>query len=162
MRQLRLQGFPKRHKGFELSTLLHERNPMPAQIHFVDPISSRRRWLILAIVAVAAFVTSLDNSIVNVALPSIQADLDLGLAGVAWVVNAYILSFAVLLLTGGRLADSFGRRRLFLVGLAAFTAASLLAGLAQRGDPDRRAHLAGRWRGADDSADVDDHQPDFS
>jgi MFS family permease len=67
---------------------------------------------------------------VNVALPSIQADLHLGLSGVAWVVNAYVLSFAVLLLTGGRLADVFGRRRAFLTGLAGFTAASLLAGLA--------------------------------
>jgi len=73
---------------------------------------------------------TLDNSIVNVALPSIQRDLDLGLAGTAWDVNGYILSFAVLLLTGGRLADSSGRRRVFLVGLAGFTGASLLAGLA--------------------------------
>jgi EmrB/QacA subfamily drug resistance transporter len=89
-----------------------------------------RQWFTLAVVAVGVFITALDNSIVNVALPSIQRDLDLGLAGIAWVVNGYILSFAVLLLTGGRLADSFGRRRVFLIGLAGFTGASLLAGLA--------------------------------
>jgi EmrB/QacA subfamily drug resistance transporter len=92
--------------------------------------AGRARWLTLAAVVFAVFMTTLDNTVVNVALPSIQADLHLGLSGVAWVVNAYVLSFAVLLLTGGRLADSFGRRRAFLAGLSAFTAASLLAGLA--------------------------------
>lgn len=89
-----------------------------------------RRWWTLAAVVFALFMTTLDNTVVNVALPSIQHDLHLGLSGLAWVVNGYILSFAVLLLTGGRLADTFGRRRLFLIGLAAFTASSLLAGLA--------------------------------
>ena len=90
----------------------------------------RRRGLTLFAVIFAVFMTTLDNTVVNVALPSIQADLHLGLSGLAWVVNAYVLSFAVLLLTGGRLADSFGRRRAFLAGLGGFTAASLLAGLA--------------------------------
>jgi EmrB/QacA subfamily drug resistance transporter len=90
----------------------------------------RRQWLTLAVVALGVFVTALDNSIVNVALPSIQDDLHLGLSGVAWVVNSYILAFAVFLLTAGRLADAFGRRRLFLIGLAVFSAASLFAGLA--------------------------------
>ena len=93
-------------------------------------LSARGRWLTLAAVVFAVFMTTLDNTVVNVALPSIQADLHLDLSGLAWVVNAYVLSFAVLLLTGGRLADSFGRRRAFLIGLAGFTAASLLAGLA--------------------------------
>ena len=92
--------------------------------------STVRRWWTLAAVVFAVFVTTLDNTVVNVALPSIQHDLHLGLSGLAWVVNAYILSFAVLLLTGGRLADTFGRRRMFMLGLAGFTAASLLAGLA--------------------------------
>jgi EmrB/QacA subfamily drug resistance transporter len=91
---------------------------------------SRGRWLTLIAVVFAVFATTLDNTVVNVALPSIQADLHLGLSGLAWVVNAYVLSFAVLLLTGGRIADTFGRRRAFLRGLAGFTAASLLAGLA--------------------------------
>jgi EmrB/QacA subfamily drug resistance transporter len=95
-----------------------------------DVPTSRRQWLTLAAVALGVFVTTLDNTIVNVALPTIQEDLHLGLAGLTWVVNGYILSFAVLLLTGGRLADSYGRRRLFLIGLGAFTGASLLAGLA--------------------------------
>jgi EmrB/QacA subfamily drug resistance transporter len=90
----------------------------------------RGGWPALVAVVFAVFMTTLDNTVVNVALPSIQADLHLGLSGLAWVVNAYVLSFAVLLLTGGRLADVFGRRRAFLTGLAGFTAASLLAGLA--------------------------------
>ena len=96
----------------------------------MENASSTRRWWTLAAVVFAVFVTTLDNTVVNVALPSIQHDLHLGLSGLAWVVNSYILSFAVLLLTGGRLADTFGRRRVFLLGLAGFTAASLLAGLA--------------------------------
>jgi EmrB/QacA subfamily drug resistance transporter len=92
--------------------------------------SPTRRWLALAAVVFAIFVTTLDNTVVNVALPSIQRDLHLSLSGLAWVVNGYVLSFAALLLTGGRLADAYGRRRLFLTGLASFTLASLLAGLA--------------------------------
>jgi EmrB/QacA subfamily drug resistance transporter len=96
-----------------------------------EPLSPQRRWLTLGVVALGVFVTALDNSIVNVALPSIQRDLHLDLAGVAWIVNSYIVAYAMLLLTAGRLADIFGRRRLFLVGIAAFTAASLAAGLAQ-------------------------------
>jgi len=91
---------------------------------------SRRHWLALGAVVAGAFITTLDNTIVNVALPSIQRDLHLGIAGLAWVVNAYILSFAALLLTGGRLADSFGRRRTFSTGLIIFTVASFVGGLA--------------------------------
>ena len=95
------------------------------------PPTPRQRWLTLGVVALGVFVTALDNSIVNVALPSIQRDLHLDLAGTAWIVNAYILAYAMLLLTAGRLADVFGRRRVFLVGVAVFTAASVAAGLAQ-------------------------------
>jgi EmrB/QacA subfamily drug resistance transporter len=102
---------------------------MPATNSF----TSRQRWLTLGVVALGVFVTALDNSIVNVALPSIQRDLQLDLAGVAWIVNSYIVAYAALLLTAGRLADIFGRRRVFLIGVAAFTAASLAAGLAQSG-----------------------------
>src|SRR6266567_675754 len=87
------------------------------------------RWWTLAAVALATFVTSLDNTVVNVALPSIQRDLHLSLAGLEWVASAYILVFASLLLAGGRLADRYGRRRLFLAGLALFTGASLTGGL---------------------------------
>src|SRR3954447_18804697 len=88
------------------------------------------RWLTLAAVVFAVFVTTLDNTVVNVALPSIQRDLHLGISGLSWIVNGYVLAFAVLLLTGGRLADSWGRRRAFLTGLALFTATSAMAGLA--------------------------------
>jgi EmrB/QacA subfamily drug resistance transporter len=91
--------------------------------------SSRRPWALLA-VALATFMTYLDNNIVNVALPAIQRDLHLTTSGLEWIVSGYILVFAGLLLAGGRLADAFGRRRLFLVGLAVFTGASLVAGLA--------------------------------
>src|SRR5947209_12843921 len=91
--------------------------------------AARRPWALLA-VALATFMTYLDNNIVNVALPAIQRDLHLTTAGLEWVVSGYILVFAGLLLAGGRLADAFGRRRLFLIGLGVFTAASLVAGLA--------------------------------
>lgn len=100
----------------------------------------RQQWLTLAAVSLGVFVTALDNTVVNVALPTIQQDLDLGLGGLAWIVNGYILSFAVLLLTAGRLADAYGRRRVFLIGLGAFTGASLLAGLA----PSAGALIAAR------------------
>src|SRR5215204_6999870 len=72
----------------------------------------------------------LDNTIVNVALPSIQRDLDIRLSELEWIVNGYALTFAVLMLTGGKLADMLGRRRIFIVGLAIFTLASLACGLA--------------------------------
>src|SRR5580693_3577539 len=78
-------------------------------------------------------MTYLDNNVTNVALPTIQRDLHLSVAGLEWVVSSYILVFASLLLAGGRLADVFGRRRLFVIGLAVFTLASLGAGLAGSG-----------------------------
>jgi MFS family permease len=71
----------------------------------------------------------LDNTVVNVALPSIQKDLRIGTSELEWVVNAYALTFGVLLLTGGKLADLFGRRAIFIVGLVIFTGASLWCGL---------------------------------
>ena len=89
----------------------------------------RRTWTLLA-VSLATFMTYLDNNIVNVAIPAIQRDLHLTTAGLEWVVSGYILVFASLLLAGGRLADLYGRRRLFSLGLAIFTGASLAAGLA--------------------------------
>jgi len=81
-------------------------------------------------VALATFMTYLDNNIVNVAMPAIQKDLRLTISGLEWVVSSYILVFASLLLAGGRLADVFGRKKLFLIGLGIFTVASLAAGLA--------------------------------
>src|SRR6476619_8641652 len=91
--------------------------------------SARRMW-VLVTVSLATFMTYLDNNIVNVAIPAIQRDLHLTTSGLEWVVSGYILVFAGLLLAGGRLADAFGRRRLFLIGLTVFTGASLLAGFA--------------------------------
>ncbi len=90
----------------------------------VGPLMVRRR-LALAAVLLGVVMTSLDNTVVNVALPSISRAFHTGIAGSTWVVDAYLLSFATLLLTGGRLADTFGRRRVFLAGTALFTAASL-------------------------------------
>jgi len=90
---------------------------------------TRNRWTLVA-VGLATFMTYLDNNIVNVAIPDIQRELGLSTAGIEWVVSGFILTFAGLLLAGGRLADAFGRRRLFLIGLAVFTASSLLAGFA--------------------------------
>jgi EmrB/QacA subfamily drug resistance transporter len=90
---------------------------------------NRSRWALVS-VALATFMTYLDNNIVNVAIPDIQRELGLSTAGIEWVVSGYILTFAGLLLAGGRLADAFGRRRLFLIGIVVFTVSSLLAGLA--------------------------------
>jgi len=89
-----------------------------------------RKWWTLASVAFALFMIMLDNTVVNVALPSIQRDLGIGVSELEWVVTGYALSFAVLMLTGGKLADMYGRRRIFLVGLAIFTVSSLFCGLA--------------------------------
>lgn len=92
-----------------------------------------RRWTLIA-VSLATFMTYLDNNIINVAIPTIERDLGLSQSGVEWVVSAYILVFAGLLLAGGRLADVFGQKRLFLAGLTIFTVASLAAGLAGQVD----------------------------
>ncbi len=91
------------------------------------------RWGVLAICAVAQFMVVLDVSIVNVALPQMRHDLALSITSQQWVVNAYTLTFAGFLMLGGRAGDLFGRRRVFLAGLALFTAASLAGGLAQAG-----------------------------
>src|ERR1700733_5910427 len=86
--------------------------------------------LILALACVAQFMVVLDVSIVNVALPSIGRELHYSATGLQWVVNAYVLTFAGFLLLGGRAADLFGRRRVFVAGLALFTLASLAGGAA--------------------------------
>jgi EmrB/QacA subfamily drug resistance transporter len=90
-----------------------------------------RRWVALAVVLVAGFMQLVDISIVNVAIPSLQRDLDATYSQVQWVLAGYQLAFAVVLITGGRLGDIFGRRRLFMLGMAGFTAASALCGIAQ-------------------------------
>jgi EmrB/QacA subfamily drug resistance transporter len=90
-------------------------------------------WAVLAVCCVAQFMVVLDVSIVNVALPQMRSDLGLSTSGQQWVVNAYTLTFAGFLMLGGRAADLFGRRRIFLLGLSLFTVCSLIGGLAQNG-----------------------------
>jgi EmrB/QacA subfamily drug resistance transporter len=90
-----------------------------------------RRWIGLAVVLIAGFMQLVDISIVNVAIPSIQRDLDATYAQIQWVLAGYQLAFAVMLITGGRLGDIFGRKRLFMIGMAGFTLASAFCGLAQ-------------------------------
>jgi EmrB/QacA subfamily drug resistance transporter len=92
-------------------------------------MNDRSRWIALVVLCTGMLMIVLDMTIVNVALPSIQADLGFSQAGLAWVVNAYLIAFAGLLLLAGRLGDLAGRRNVFLAGLAVFTAASLLCGL---------------------------------
>jgi EmrB/QacA subfamily drug resistance transporter len=101
---------------------------------------SNRRWWTLAAMCFALFMIMLDNTVVNVALPSIQADLDTTIASLEWTVNAYTLTFAVLLVTGGRMGDIFGRRRMFLFGVAVFAGSSAAIGLA----PNQSWLVAGR------------------
>ncbi len=89
-----------------------------------------RKWWTLFALTFSLFMIMLDNTVVNVALPSIQRDLGIDVSELEWVVNAYALTFAVLMLTGGKLADLLGRRRIFMVGLAIFTGSSLACALA--------------------------------
>jgi EmrB/QacA subfamily drug resistance transporter len=96
--------------------------------------SENRRWWTLGAVAFGLFMIMLDNTVVNVALPSIQRDLGVGLSELQWIVTGYALTFAALMLTGGKLADHYGRRLIFVVGLAIFTLASLGCGLAESGE----------------------------
>jgi EmrB/QacA subfamily drug resistance transporter len=89
-----------------------------------------RKWWTLAAVAFGLFMIMLDNTVVNVALPSIGRDLHVSISSLEWVVTAYALTFAALLITGGKLGDLLGRRRIFIVGIAIFTLSSLACGLA--------------------------------
>src|SRR2546428_1380584 len=88
------------------------------------------RWLALMVLCLGTLMIVLDTTIVNVALPSIRTDLGFSEASLAWVANAYLLTFGGCLLLGGRLGDLFGDRRLFLIGITVFTLASLACGLA--------------------------------
>src|SRR6185437_112649 len=90
-----------------------------------------RRWLTLIILLLAAFMNLLDVSIVNIAIPSIQRDLHASYADVQWALAGYTLAYALVLITGGRLGDMFGRKRLFLIGVTGFTIMSALCGAAQ-------------------------------
>src|ERR1700729_407952 len=95
------------------------------------PPSERSRWIALVVLCVGMLMIVLDQTIVNVALPSIQRDLKFSTSSLAWVINAYLIAFGGLLLLAGRLGDLIGRRRIFLSGIALFTSASLLCGVAQ-------------------------------
>jgi EmrB/QacA subfamily drug resistance transporter len=92
-------------------------------------MTTRSRWLALYILCLGDLMIVLDTTIVNVALPSIRSDLGFSQTSLAWVLNAYMLTFGGFLLLGGRLGDLFGQRRLFLIGIASFTVASLACGL---------------------------------
>jgi len=92
--------------------------------------TSRNKWLVLAVVGAAFFMTILDVAIVNVAIPSIQKDLNIAESTVQWVITAYAITFGGFLLLGGRMSDLLGRRRIFIAGLVLFTLASLACGLA--------------------------------
>src|SRR4249919_1081826 len=89
-----------------------------------------RKWLTLAAVSFGLFMIMLDNTVVNVALPSIQRDLGADLSELEWIVTGYALTFASLMLVGGKVADAYGRRLIFVVGIVVFTVASLMCGLA--------------------------------
>src|SRR4249919_301896 len=93
-------------------------------------LNSRTRWFALYVLCLGTLMIVLDTTIVNVALPSIRADLGFSETSLAWVVNAYLLTFGGFLLLGGRLGDLYGHRRMFLIGIALFTAASIACGLA--------------------------------
>jgi MFS family permease len=96
----------------------------------ITAVPDPRRWLALALLAVAQFVVVLDASIMNIALPSIGTELQVSQERLSWIINGYVLTFGGFLLLGGRLADLLGRRRVFVAGLVLFAAASLAGGLA--------------------------------
>ncbi|MGX1907566.1 DHA2 family efflux MFS transporter permease subunit [Streptomyces phaeochromogenes] len=111
--------------------------PMPTLRAATEiPVSGRSApptWLVVALACAGQFLVVLDVSVVNTALPSMRADLGLSAPGLQWVVNAYTIAFAGFMLLGGRAGDLYGRKRMFLIGLALFTLASLAGGLAQEG-----------------------------
>src|ERR671937_1351120 len=89
-----------------------------------------RKWLTLASVSFGLFMIMLDNTVVNVALPTIRRELGADLSELEWIVTGYALTFAALMLIGGKLADAYGRRLIFVAGIAIFTLSSLACGLA--------------------------------
>jgi EmrB/QacA subfamily drug resistance transporter len=120
------EGLPER-----LSRSQQERRKQPSKNALGGTLTDKRRWISLYVLCMGMLMIVLDATVVNVALPSIQSDLGFTQSGLAWVVNAYLISFGGLLLLAGRLGDLASRKGMFLVGLAVFTVASLLCGLAQ-------------------------------
>ncbi len=92
-------------------------------------MAARTRWWALAAVSLATLMTYLDNNVTNVALPTIERSLHVSVSGLEWIVSSYLLVLGGLLLVGGRIADVYGRRRVFLTGMVIFTLSSLAAGL---------------------------------
>ena len=132
-----------------------------AGVHAQDP-TDRASWWVLGFIGVAQFMVILDVTVVNIALPSISTALRFSASDLQWVVTVYVLFTGGLMLLGGRSADSFGRRRVFLVGLLVFTAASLASGLAWSPhalivSPGR----AGLWCGAVAAVCSRDHHDDI-
>lgn len=115
--------------AIEPAPILRAAEPEPGPA--TSAVPARGRWLAFAVLGTGTLMNVLDTTIANIALEPIQADLGFGEAGLAWVINAYMLTFGGFLLLGGRLGDLYGPRRLFLVGLTVFTVASLGCGLAQ-------------------------------
>src|SRR5438067_8404825 len=111
---------------------------------------NRTRWLALYVLCLASLMIVLDATIVNVALPSIRQDLGFSPTSLAWVVNAYLLTFGGFLLLGGRLGDLFGHRRLFLIGITLFTktSASGSHAISNGRGGKRRSFFGGRGRGS--------------
>ena len=121
-----------------------------------------RKWMTLAAVSFGLFMIMLDNTVVNVALPSIQRDLGADLSELEWIVTGYALTFASLMLVGGKVADAYGRRLVFVVGIVVFTAG--LAALWPRGfvgDAHRSSSPAGSGCGSHEPGDALDHRCDI-
>src|SRR4051795_6132066 len=97
----------------------------------IDPATYARRWKILAVLALSLLIIGLDNTVLNVALPTLQTHFSTSGSELQWIVDAYLLAFAGVLLTMGTLGDRFGRKRVLLSGLLLFGAASVLAAFAQ-------------------------------
>src|SRR6202046_3432077 len=114
-------------RGDGVTTTLQQHKPDPEAPTGLDP----KRFRALAVIAVAQLMVVLDASVVIIALPSAQRALHISTAHRQWMLTAYTLSFAGLLLLGGRIADYFGRKRMFVISLVGFAAASALGGLAQ-------------------------------
>jgi len=103
----------------------------------MDPTTHRRRWWILLVLIVSLFTVNLDNTIVNVALPTLATALGAGMSQLQWIVDSYVLLFAGLLLAAGALGDRFGRRRVMLVGLVLFGVGSAASAFAPSADRDK-------------------------
>jgi EmrB/QacA subfamily drug resistance transporter len=124
-------------RGFQRRALCPDLRAMPRRIRLYE---GNRKWWTLAAMCFALFMTMVDNTVLTVALPSIQRDLHPSISGLEWAINAYTLTFTVLLVTGGRLGDIFGRRTVFLGGVVTFALSSAFIGLA----PNEALLVAGR------------------